>query len=199
MRIGAYCAIKTADVAHLEKGKWVAKRQGRTLEKGNKMFTFLIHERVQELLTMWLNKLRGFDASPFLFVGKFEGKITTSYFRTKFHNMCRAANLQGPQYHPHALRHCYAHILLHAGNSAETISKMINHESTATTQKYYLRETAAELAARANIPWMQKEDVVQKPLVPSFLFEKDAEKPKHKTDAEKTKMLTSLLQSFAAS
>ena len=69
--------------------------------------------------------------------------------------MCRAQGLVGKQYHPHSLRHSYAHILLETGNSVDVVAKCLNHSSSAVTEQFYLVESAVEVNARANIPWMK--------------------------------------------
>jgi len=46
----------------------------------------------------------------------------------------------------------FIHILLEVGNSVENISKLLGHASSETMEKYYLRESAAQVVQRANIP-----------------------------------------------
>ena len=70
--------------------------------------------------------------------------------------------------HPHALRHSYAHILLNSGNSVDIVSKLLGHSSSSTTEKFYLKETASDVAERANIPWLDK-SLTCKKVVPDFL------------------------------
>lgn len=168
MRIGGYAKLKCGAVADLRDGVWRARCQGQTTEKGNKLFTFRIHQRVAELLEVWLNELRcGDDESPWLFPGRFADRhVVTDAFRKRFQAMCKAADLRGT--HPHALRHTFSHILLEVGNPVDVVSKLINHANPMTTQKFYLKETAAEVARRANIPWMPAHEEPEDP-VPSFL------------------------------
>lgn len=168
MRIQAFVNIKTRDVAELIDGRWQAKTEGRTMEKGPKLFTFLLTARARELVAEWLNRRRGWDPCEYLFPGRFEGRRTTEYFRARFRAVCRQAGLRGRQFHPHALRHAYAHMLLESGNQVETIAKLINHSSSATTEKYYLRESAADVARRAKIPWMPAY-TPNAPTLPAFL------------------------------
>lgn len=170
MRLGGFVKIKTLHVAQLKNGKWQVGTEGKTIEKGNKLFTFKLHTRVQELLTIWLNKRRLICNSEYLFPGREGAHLSPEGFRTRFTKMCKEAGLVGKQFHPHALRHCYSHILLELGNSSETISKLINHSSVATTQRYYLKENAAEVSERANIPWLKQQITKRKNSVPSFLM-----------------------------
>lgn len=171
MRVGGYVNMKIKHVADLhDNAKWHARSEGKTMEKGGKWFAFQIHDRVRQLLEDWLNKGRNFDSCDFVFPGRDSGcHLSTECMRLRFARMCKKAQLRGKQFHPHALRHCYSHILLEVGNTADVVSKLINHASVATTEKYYLKETAAQTARRANIPWLK-----QQPLddpVPAFLNE----------------------------
>jgi integrase len=169
MRIGGYAKMRCDQVADLdERGLWVAREMGTIVEKGNKLFSFHMHARVRHLLELWLNNERPSTGSPFVFPGQREHMVEHS-FRIRFAQMCRDAGLQGRQFHPHALRHCYSHILLELGNSVDVVSRLINHTNSATTQKYYLKESAADVAKRAIIPWMDvKKNASQDP-VPNFL------------------------------
>lgn len=168
MRCGAYAKMQCANVADVVQGKWVARSEGVTLEKGRKRFTFKIHDRVQELIGMWLNKKRGFDSSVYMFPGRTGGYVSTFTLRRRFTNLCKRAECKGKEFHPHALRHSYCHILLEVGNTADVVSKLINHANVSTTQKFYLRESAAEAGERANIPWMRQDHKRPNP-VPDFL------------------------------
>jgi integrase len=172
MRIGGYVGMKTKDVAHLQNGTWHVHDEGKTIEKNSKMFSFRIHPRMQLLLEDWLNNLRPFADSAFVFPGKTHGHVATHSFHQRFSRICKRAHLHGKQFHPHALRHCFAHILLEVGNPLDIVSKLMNHSSTAQTQKYYLIESAAQIASRANIPWLRKDPNAKKPesVVPDFLM-----------------------------
>jgi hypothetical protein len=84
--------------------------------------------------------------------------------------------LETPEFHPHSLRHSYSHILLELGNPVEVVSRLINHTDVRTTQKYYLKESASETAARATIPWLESQAIGCDP-VPSFLRPRRQEDP----------------------
>ena len=58
-------------------------------------------------------------------------------------------------------------MLLEQGNAVDMVAKCLNHSSAAVTQAFYLKETAAQVAARASIPWLNKKDT--KPELPAFL------------------------------
>lgn len=152
LRIGGLVNIRTADVADVREGRWEVRERGRTLEKGASYVHFDLHHRVRELAAVWLNQHR--TGEQYLFPGRQGGHLSTRSFRERFGRMCHLAGLKGPHLHLHALRHSYAHIMLEVGNSVEVVSKLLGHADVDTTQKYYLREQAADVAKRANIPWI---------------------------------------------
>lgn len=154
MRIGGFAQIKVLDVADMVDGSWRVKKSGRTLDKGPTYFNFNIMPRVRELLTWWLNEARGPDPSEYVFPGRFGQCRHTAYFRERFKALCRELGLVDKQFHLHALRHCHAYMLLEAGNAPDVVSKLLNHSSVTTTEKYYLKETITEVTRRANIPWL---------------------------------------------
>jgi integrase len=170
MRVGGYTHIQTKHIADVRAGLYRIKETGRTLEKGQKWFSFMINQRVDGLLLRWLNEMRPADPSPYLFPSVSVGgaPITTETVRSHFTALCNAAGLDGKEFHPHALRHSYAHILLESGNDSQTVSRLLGHSSVATTEQFYLKESAAQVAARANIPWMTSPKKRNQP-VPAFL------------------------------
>jgi hypothetical protein len=172
MRIGGVANIKTLHVVAIRKKAFVVLGEGRTREKGNKWFQFVTSSRVRVLILSWLNETRPADPSPYLFPGQSNGRISTSTIRLRFNKMCTSAGLTGMEFHPHALRHSYAHILLESGNTPDVVSKLLNHASVKTTEQFYIRENAVQVCSRANIPWMKNQESVSKvePL-PKFLSE----------------------------
>jgi integrase len=170
MRIGAYARMQCKGVADLAEGRWVVRDEGTTLEKGSKLLCFKMHERVKVLLQTWLNKQRHLDQhNPFVFPGQVSGHRGVLSFKRHFTAICKAAKLSGREFHPHSLRHCFTHILIEQGNPTELVSKLLNHRSVLTTQKYYGRESSAEVSRRANIPWFEPPDPRQS--VPKFLLQ----------------------------
>lgn len=169
MRIGGLACILLKDVADIHKQDVSVKTSGKTLEKGSKWFQFLLTSRVRELLFVWIQSHRPAINSPFLFPGRGKtGHLTPAHIRKRFKDVCWRAGLDGPHLHPHSLRHSYAHILLETGNDVHTISKLLGHASTAITEAFYLKESAAQVASRANIPWLDKSQASSNP-VPQFL------------------------------
>jgi hypothetical protein len=168
MRVGGLCKIKLQHIAVITGPDVQALSTGRTIEKGKKWFSFCTNQQIQQLVETWIKQLRPAVESEYLFPGFAGGHISTAAVRKRFHQWCQLAGLDGSHLHPHALRHSYAHMLLEAGNSVEIVSKLLNHSNPKTTQQFYLRESAAEVARRANIPWMRKADN-KGPVVPEFL------------------------------
>jgi len=68
------------------------------------------------------------------------------------------------------MRHTYGHMLLETGNPVETVAKLLGHSSSKTTEKFYLKESAGEVAKRANIPWLDQSKAPSAPVVPDFLL-----------------------------
>lgn len=159
MRVGGLVHIKIRAVAQqTKKAQWVAKEIGTTREKGHKKLTFPITKRVRALIQEWLTKLRPFHTSPYLFPGRADRHLSSRAINARFGKLCQRAGVQGPEFHPHALRHSFAHMILEAGNSVEVVSKLLNHSSPAVTQQFYLKESIQEVTARASIPWFSAED-----------------------------------------
>lgn len=55
-----------------------------------------------------------------------------------------------PSLHPHDFRHSGATLLKNAGMSLEDVSVLLNHESTDTTKKFYIKEDKARINALKN-------------------------------------------------
>lgn len=168
MRIGGLVKIRLEHVAEINGSAVIAKSSGRTLEKGSKWFTFVINNRVNELLTQWVKNLRPNNGSPYLFPGRCDVPyLKEASVRKRFHIWCQKAGLSGTHLHPHSLRHSYGHLLLEAGNSVHEVSKLLGHSNIATTEMFYLKESSADVAKRANIPWLTKPE--KQDSLPKFL------------------------------
>ena len=170
MRIGGLVNIKTENVLTYIGDTIDVKNTGRTIEKGNKWFSFVLNSKVKELIYKWVTSERKSVNSEYLFPSRngTRPNITTGTVRKMFNSVCENAGLKGTHLHPHALRHSYAHILLNSGNSVDIVSKLLGHSSSSTTEKFYLKETASDVAERANIPWLDK-SLTCKKVVPDFL------------------------------
>lgn len=177
LRVGGVVKILVNNVADVRNGAHVVRDQGRTKEKGGRFEHFPICPAVKEIFQDWLATHRRADAGPFLLPGAIESRcLTTECVRRRFKAMCDRLQLEGPEFHPHALRHTHAHILLECGNSLETVSKSLHHKSVTVTQQVYLKESAAEVMSRINAPWARMETAEQKKKrtvqgLPTFLRE----------------------------
>jgi len=170
MRVGGLVNIKTENVLTYIGDTIDIKNNGRTIEKGNKWFSFVLNTKVKELIYKWVTSERKSVNSEYLFPSRngTRPNITTGTVRKMFNSVCKDSGLKGTHLHPHALRHSYAHILLNSGNSVDIVSKLLGHSSSSTTEKFYLKETASDVAERANIPWLDK-SLTCKKVVPDFL------------------------------
>ncbi len=169
MRIGGLVRIRLNHVAEINGASILVKPTGRTLEKGSKWFTFVINRRVSDLISAWIKFHRPNNGSSYLFPGRGESEfLKESTVRMRFHRWCKKSGLVGRHLHPHSLRHSYAHLLLEAGNDIHDVSKLMGHSSIATTEMFYLKESSAEVAKRANIPWLNKSSTEGNP-IPKFL------------------------------
>lgn len=167
MRVGGLVSIRLDEVAEINHGQVFVKKRGTALEKGGVWFPFAINPRVSQLIEEYISSVRPAWDVPSLFCGKTGKSVSTGRIYNVIKKISKDCGLEGKEFHPHAFRHTYAHILLECGNSAENVSKLLNHKSVDTTVRFYLKESPAELAQRCNIPWLQKEE--KKDPVPKFL------------------------------
>ena len=203
MRAYGVSNIKLCNVTTTVNNIITVNKTGRTIEKGNKWFTFVISENLSELLLKYITTARK-SASSYLFPGRGEdigaspGSISAIIKR-----IAKKAGLNGKHIHAHSLRHSFAHILLETGNKPELVSKMLGHTSTNTTEYYYLKESAAEASKRMNIPWLNQQK--QENPVPDFLMNdgtkgtaesKSKRRTKRKSRKERNKLLKNLAKDF---
>jgi integrase/recombinase XerD len=196
MRTIGVSNIKLDHICTMINNVLTINKTGRTLEKGNKWFTFPISENLSKLLVQYITNKRKSNSS-YLFPGRGEDiGISPSRISAIIKQISKDAGLTGLHIHAHSLRHSFAHILLESGNKAELVSKMLGHTSTLTTEYYYLKESAAEASKRMNIPWLERTE--QENPVPSFLNTNKhiPETKKRKTKTERNIMLKSLVKDF---
>jgi integrase len=156
MRAHGVSNIKLSNICTIINNIITINKTGRTIEKGNKWFTFSICDNLSELLHKYINTERKSNSS-YLFSGRGEDiGISTNRINSIIKNIANKAGIKGPHIHAHSIRHSFAHILLESGNKPEMVSKMLGHSNTQTTEQYYLKESAVEVAKRANIPWLVK-------------------------------------------
>ena len=175
LRVGGVSRILIRHIAEVRDQRYNVRAEWRTKEKGNKWATFMLTSEVRDLVFQWLTQHRSASESPYLFPGLRGGCISTQAIRSNFRKICHACGLAGDAFHPHALRHSFAHILLESGNSVDLVSKCLNHSSTSITEAFYLKESAAQVTARASIPWLQGEKEQPRDPLPRFLGEHAAQ------------------------
>lgn len=187
LRIGGVSKIRVDAVVDVLDDVYVARTQGRTKEKGGKWTSFCLTKRVQTLVEDWLKNHRPASSSPCLFPGTAAEHVHTETIRCSFHKLCARAGLSGKEYHPHALRHTFAHLLLETGNSVDVVAKCLNHSSSQVTEKFYLKENIEEVTNRAVIPWLPELSKKRVAPLPAFLDE-GAQTGKQKQVAKKQKL-----------
>ena len=176
MRIGGAASIQLSNIGTWKDDKFTVNATGFTVEKGHKKFTFAISERVADYIGRYIKTSRPMTNLDYLFITPRSGYYTPSNLSIIFNRIKKHANLEDKQnIHPHAMRHSYAHILMENGNDVYTVSKMLGHSSVQTTEKFYLKETAADVSKRANVPWLSKDHIESERKTPVFM-EKMAEK-----------------------
>ena len=186
LRVGGVSNIKLVHITTTINDVITVNKTGRTIEKGNKWFTFPISEKLSNLLYTYITTSRESNSS-YLFPGRGEDiGLAPCSISNIIKKIATKAGLSGKHIHAHSIRHSFAHILLETGNKPELVSKMLGHTSTATTEQYYLKESAVEASERMDIPWLERKEF--KNPVPDFLNEKKEKK----TKKDRNKILKSL-------
>lgn len=180
MRAGGLSNIKLSYVSEIYEGIVKIKDIGRTVEKNSRWFTFPINDKVKSLLWEWIVNERQYNSdTDYLFPGN-NGKLSSS----RIGNIVKElGNKVGLNIHPHSFRHTYANMLLNCGNSVESVSKLLGHQHIATTEKYYTKESAAQVSQRCNIPWLSSQK--DKKIVPNFLDTNKGRKNKRRKEIMK--------------
>ena len=173
MRTFGVSNIKLSNVCTIVNNNVIINKVGRTIEKGNKWFTFPIADLLSDVLHTYITTSRKSD-SEYLFSSKRCANVTPNAISATIKKISRMAGLNGKHIHAHSIRHSFAHILLETGNRPEMVSKMLGHSSTATTEHYYLKESAAETSKRMNIPWLVRQENYDP--VPNFLNTRASQK-----------------------
>jgi len=166
IRVGGLSNMMVNNVCKTIGRDVVINENAKTLEKGGKLFSFVLTPNTKLLLHKWITEHRKAH-SQYLFPGRGDNPISTNRIGKIIKEIGERAGVTGPHVHPHALRHTFAHLLLESGNDPGLVSKMMGHSSSRTTEMYYLKESAVEASKRCNIPWLVK-DKKQEPL-PNFL------------------------------
>lgn len=103
---------------------------------------------LQDLKQYRLSK--GIDDSGYVFKGRKKGKhITSAALNAWSHKIGELIGI--PTLHPHDFRHSGATLLKNAGMALEDVSVLLNHESTDTTKKFYIKQNTAQLSAMKQV------------------------------------------------
>jgi site-specific recombinase XerD len=145
LRVSEALALKAADIN-------LTKHTVRVLHgKGDRATTRGFHPSATDTLARWIDvrKTMGRPRGP-LFCTLQGGQLYPQYVRLLLHRLAGQAGVT-KRVHPHGLRHTYADELRAAGVDVVTISKLLGHESIATTQRYldHLSPAAAIAALEA--------------------------------------------------
>ena len=155
LRVYAMISLSTmARVTAIASIKWdqidlEAKIIKGVLEKEGKIVDLYFSDEVKYLLIQ-LKKQReskGKDDHGWLFYsGRNKDKPVNS---GTLNEWCKRIGqmIGAPSLHPHDFRHSGATLLKNAGMALEDVSTLLNHESTATTKKYYIKEDTARLSS----------------------------------------------------
>lgn len=204
MRIGGLSCIKIKNISTVVNNTLIINDIGKTIEKNRKWFSFNINDTLKSLLWEWIETTRRVSIdNDYLFPGQRGGELSTNRIREIIKQLSKRAGVEGPHVHPHSFRHTFAHMLLECGNNIESIARMLGHTSSKTTEAYYLKESAAEVSKRSNIPWLIKDEKVIK-IVPDFLkvngskdiLNMDSEKEKIQKKRTRRKQLKEISKSL---
>ena len=89
---------------------------------------------------------RGVDDYGYVFKGRRKGKpISSGTLISWAHRIGEMIEI--PTLHPHDFRHSGATLLKNAGMALEDVSVLLNHESTDTTKRFYIKQNTAQLSA----------------------------------------------------
>jgi integrase/recombinase XerD len=130
LRISEALALKPADVD-------LRKHEVRVLHgKGNKATARGFHPSADDALARWIDtrKAMGLRGGP-LFCTLDGGPLYPQYVRLMLGRLAAKAGVT-KRVHPHGMRHTYANELRAAGMDVVKISKLLGHNSIATTVRY---------------------------------------------------------------
>lgn len=119
------------------------------LEKEQRIVELYFSKEVKELLERLKEERKENNIdSPYLFITKYKGewnKITTGTLTEWAKKSGQLIGLDNV--HPHTYRKTGATLLKNRGASLETVSKFLNHLSTETSRRFYIKENTKKLQA----------------------------------------------------
>jgi integrase/recombinase XerD len=101
-----------------------------------------------------LSMVTGTSNQYFFWTGESKPKSAVGNWQRSLRKLFRLANI--PDGHPHRFRHTFAARLLQAGAGLENVSRLLGHQSTRITERYYaswIKERQEQLEADVRRTW----------------------------------------------
>ena len=180
LRVGAVCNLKVSDVANefLQ-----PKHEGRSLEKGNKIRTFIIGPNLKRKIVSYLHEYetlinKNDMDEQFMFGLEKAKRPSVSHFEAHLKIIAKKAGLTTNVY-PHLFRHTLVKVLEDSGNTMNEISKFMGHSNVDTTQKWYSIRTLPDIVENMNNPFY---DVSESPEEQAEEYEDELERANTKLE-----------------
>lgn len=121
------------------------------LEKEGKVVNLYFSKDVcEKLIQLYqFREMNEIDDGGYVFFGKGKDGKPTAITTSALHSWAKKIGrmIGVPTLHPHDFRHSGSQLLKLAGMPLEEISSLLNHESTETTRKHYLKDDASMIRA----------------------------------------------------
>lgn len=132
--------VRVSEVAALDvESVDLSKREARVIGKGSKPRIVVFGRRASELLTRYLESVRGSlvgrQSEPALFLNRFGARLSVRGIQDVVKKHAKRAGLD-VGFHTHTLRHSFATHLLDGGADLRVVQDLMGHSSPSTTQIY---------------------------------------------------------------
>lgn len=137
------------------------REQTTVIEKQAKKRTFLISQKLKNLITSYVQE------TPEVLNGKYLFPQTLPYgmlsknkhvkqatLLARLKTIAKRVNINGPHVHLHSFRHTIVDRLMAEGNTIETVSKFIGHKHISTTEQYYWNDDLNTIIKNMNVSWL---------------------------------------------
>lgn len=163
IRVGGLVNLK---VGYVFNEKFEVKKEGHTLEKGNKTRKFTIFLPLRQALEKYKNgdyKDAVTDLNFALFptwdkkTKSFKGcnkAVISGTINALVKTVCKRAGLSGTHIHSHAFRKTVVIKLMEEGNTLDNVSKFIGHSNPTITAKSYWVPTQEDLIKNMKMSWV---------------------------------------------
>jgi integrase len=154
LRVGGVARILLADAISTIDGTTIVNEDFKTIEKRNKTVKSRFNLPTRVAVHTWVSNYRPASSSPYLFPDQ-QGisHVPTNRIRETFADIAYAAKLEGTHYHPHSMRHTFAHMCKEQNMSLDDLRDQLNHTSSRTTAKSYVDKSAKQTTACLNHPF----------------------------------------------